>query len=523
MTRFTKEELNNLSKSELVNLVMDTQEKYFILSEMNEINKMERFGRKSERMEIEGQLSFNEAEAEYNVLAAEPDIEEVVVIQHRKKHVGKRDEDLSKFPLEVVNLEMSDEELNQKFGEKGYKCLPDEVYRKLMYCPAKQVVLEYHVHVYAGKDNGTIVKAKRPDDLLTNSIVTPSLLAAIVNMKYVNALPLYRIEQEFQRNELNISRQTMSNWIIHCTERYASLIYDRMHDVLIKEHVVQADETPVLVNKDDRKSGSKSYMWVYRTNRYNHKTPAILYEYEKTRKADHPKEFLKDFDGYLVCDGYQAYHKVENESNNIKVAGCWVHLRRYFSRVIKASKKDERKGIHVLLAKTAIEKIAKIYAIEDKLTSLTPEERLKIRCEQIKPLAEEFFAWVKENQMKVLPKSETGEGFTYALNQEKYLMRIFEDGNIPIDNNCCEQSIRPFCVGKKNFVMIDTVNGANASAILYSLAETAKANNLKPYEYFKYIFTEIPKHMDDSKMEFIDSLLPWSNDIPQECRKNLKQ
>ena len=172
---------------------------------------------------------------------------------------------------------------------------------------------EHHVAVYAGKDNQTIVKADRPRDLLRNSILTPSLAASIMNAKYVNGLPLYRISQEFLRNDIHISKQVMANWMIQCADRYLGILYDYLHKELYRFHVLQADETPVMVSKDGRPANSKSYMWIYRTGKIYKDTPIVLYEYQRTRKADHPQEFLKGFTGVVVCDGYSAYRKLDRD------------------------------------------------------------------------------------------------------------------------------------------------------------------------------------------------------------------
>ena len=195
--------------------------------------------------------------------------------------------------MEVISHTLPEEKLQEIFGSVGWKQLPDEVYKRVRVQPAVYTVEEHQVAVYAGKDNQTIVKADRPKELLRNSILTPSLAASIMNAKYVNGLPLYRISQEFLRNDIHISRQVMANWMIQCADRYLGPLYDYLHNRMYHFHVLQADETPVKVSKDGRPANSKSYMWVYRTGKGYSDTPIILYEYQKTRKADHPREFLK--------------------------------------------------------------------------------------------------------------------------------------------------------------------------------------------------------------------------------------
>lgn len=411
---------------------------------------------------------------------------------------------------------MTDEELSAEFGDHGWKQLPDEVYRRYRFTPAKVEVEEHHVGVYAAKKEDRIVRAKHPGYLLRNSPVSPSLKAAILNAKYVNAVPLYRQEKEFERYGINITRKNMADWTVRCAERYLTILYDYLHEKLYDCHVIQADETPVRVNRDGRPAGSKSYMWVYRSGKMCKDTPIVLYDYQRTRNASHPREFLKDFQGICVTDGYQVYHTLEKEREELTIAGCWAHARRRFDEAVKALPKSSQKSS---LAYLALKQIQAIYREDSKLDELTAQERAEQRQLTVRPLVEAYFAWVRENADHVPQKGKTGEGFRYSLNQEKYLKRFLEDGEVPVDNNAVEQSIRGFCIGKKNWVMIDTIAGAKSSAIIYSIAETAKANNLKPYEYFEYLLTEIPQHLDETDRSFCEDLLPWSDRLPTGCRK----
>ena len=336
----------------------------------------------------------------------------------------------------------------------------------------------------------------------------------------MNAVPLYRQEQEFARYGVEITRREMAHWTILCTERYLSLLYDYLHEKLYEYHVLQADETPVRVTKENRTEGSKHYMWVYRTGKMYQDKAIVLYDYQPSRNTSHPRKFLKDFQGVCVTDGYEVYHKLEREREYLKIAGCWAHARRRFDEAVKALPKANRKDA---LAYLALKQIQTIYREENKLADTTASERLKHRQLTVKPLVDAYFAWVKENVGKVTAKGKTHNGFSYSINQEKYLRVFLEDGEVPMDNNAAEQSIRSFCVGKKNWVMIDTIAGTEASAIVYSLSETAKANNLKPYDYFEYLLTEIPKHMDDTDRSFLEDLLPWSPNLPDNCRKSKQE
>lgn len=549
--KYSEKELNSISKAELVELCMLLQDSVSksekALADMsrqvsdmtNSVEKLTEqlalmnqrmYGRSSEKLsniKYDGQLTladlydsaFNEAEALTSTLyVPEPDFEKVVVKEHTRKQKGKRESDLEGFPVEVINHELPEEKLHEIFGD-SWKTLPDEVYKRLRYQPASYTVEEHHVFVYAGKDNETIVRADRPADLLRNSIVTPSLEAAVLNGKYVNALPLYRIEQEFKRNDVNIARQVMANWTIQCSERYLSLLYDRLHEELFKYDVLQADETTVEVSKDGRPANSKSYMWVYRNSKFYKDTPIILYDYQRTRKADHPREFLKGFSGYILTDGYSAYEKLDREEETLKFAGCWAHARRRFAEACKVCK--DPSSLKGTIAAEALERIAEIYKRENEYSQLSPDERLRKRKVHLKPVVEAFFEWTEKVKAENLlpPSSKTLDGIDYCINQKKYLKLFLKNGNIPLDNNATEGAIRGFCVGRNNWKLIDTIDGAKASAIAYSIAETAKANHLNPYRYYEHLLTEIPKHMNDKDTSFLDSLLPWSDQLPEVCRQ----
>lgn len=494
-----------------------------LLTEQIAIANQKRFGRSTEKMEFEGQLTFSDVfnEAEFISDQAEskeePALEVITPKTYtRRKKKGKREEDLTGIETIEVMHELTEGQLTEIFGTDGWKRLPDEVYKRLTFHPAEFKVEEHHVAVYAGKDNETIVKGDRPVDVLRNSILTPSLGAAIMNAKYVNAIPLYRLEQEFGRNDVHLTRQLMAHWMILCAEKYLSLLWDYLHDELYKASVIQADETPVLVNKDGRKAGSKSYMWVYRTGKMYDAPPVVLYEYQKTRNMSHPRTFLEGYSGVCVTDGYQVYHALEKESETLTVAGCWSHARRKFADVVKAQGKEKAKGT---LAEQALRQISAIFKLEEDYRDLKPEERIIRRQLSVRPLVDAFFEWIKSNRDRVPAQSQTGKGFTYCLNQEKYLRVFLEHGNVPADNNAAEQAIRGFCIGKANWHLIDTIHGAQASAIIYSIAETAKANHLKPYKYFEHLLTEIPKHQDDTNTDFLKELLPWSASLPEDCKK----
>ena len=533
--KFTEEQLNTLDKSFIVNLFLQLQDQNDKLSgEIQELNKkMEvlieqitlanknRFGRSSEKMtdtsqicfmEVDGTIVFfNEAEAVSDLDAEEPDTLENKPARTAKV-VGKKDADIKDLPVNIINHYLTDEELVAEFGENGWKQLPDAISKRYRFIPAKVEIDEHHVGVYASKTDDRIIKADHPKALLHGSLVSPTIAAAIMNGKYVNAVPLYRLEQEFSRYGLTITRQNMANWMIRLGESYLAVLYDYLHQKLYNYHVIQADETPVLVNRDGRSAGSKSYMWVYRSGHLYTDKQIVLYDYHKTRNSSHPREFLRDYSGICVTDGYQVYHTIEKEREDLQIAGCWVHARRKFDEALTVIPKAHQNKSNAFLV---IKQIQAIYREEGKLNKLSSEERLMQRQLVIKPLVDALFAYLKKMEPTVPASGQLRKAYTYILNQEKYLRVFLEDGEVPIDNNASERAIRGFCIGKKNWQMIDTINGAHSSAIIYSIAETAKANNLKPYDYFVYLLEEIPKHMEQKDRTFLEDLLPWSKKLPE--------
>ena len=535
--KYTEEQLNSVDKSFLIQLLLQQQEqlnaltkelhasneKMQLLMEQVILGKQNRFGRSSEKMEDTSQICFrevdgtivffNEAEVVCDLNAAEPeDLERKAPKQPKRK--GKKEVDLSGLSFRRIDHYLSEEELEAEFGVKGWKQLPDAISRKYHFVPAKVEVEEHHIGVYASKTDEHMVKADHPKTLLHGSLVSPSLGAAIINGKDVNAVPLYRLEQEFQRYGLQITRQNMANWCIRLAEEYLSILYNHLHKELYFYHVIQADETPVLVNHDGRKAGSKSWMWVYRSGHLYQKRQIVLYEYQQTRNASHPREFLKGYDGICVTDGYQVYHTLEKELEELTIAGCWVHCRRRFDVALKLIPKSYQKESNTFLL---MKQIQAIYREEGKLNDLSSDEWLKQRQAVIKPLVDAFFAYLKT--INVSKKDKFGDAVGYALNQEKYLRVFLTDGDVPIDNNASERAIRGFCIGKKNWQMIDTIHGAKSSAIIYSIVETAKANNLKPFDYVQHLLEEMPKHMDDRDCSFLENLLPWSEKLPAGIRK----
>lgn len=536
--KHTLGELNNLSREELITIILGMQGQLDALNENIEklieqvrLANQHRFGRHTETIKsIEGQLSFfDEADALYNPLVQEPDVEDVLPRKAKKKKAkGQREEDLRDFPEDIIPTHtVSREVLDAFYGEGNWRQMPSETYKRLRHEPESWTVEVHTVDVFVGTDGehqDEFMRGDRPKDLFRGSIATPSLVASILNVKYVNSAPLHRIEQEFSRNGVNISRQTMSNWVIGSANRYFTPLVECMKKELLKLPVTQSDETPTQVIRDDRNPGSKSYMWVHRSGEFYTERPVVIYEYQKGRNHELPLAFYQDYEGILVTDGLSQYHLIEKKLRGLTNANCWAHARRDYADAIKIADKSNPDAVRRSVAYQALSRISQIYKLEGALKDLSAEERLRERQNTIKPLVEEYFAWVKAQfeNTTVPPKGKTAEGLKYSINQEKYLKVFLTDGNVPIDNSASERAIRTFCIGKKNWMFHDSVMGAQASAIIYSISETAKLNNLRPYYYFKHLLTELPKLCDEKgniDSANLESLLPWAKELPAECRK----
>lgn len=496
------------------------------LEEQIAVMNQQLFGRQTEKLSAimpdaelpempDVSTALNEAEATANLEAAEPEYEEVVI--KRKKKKGKREADLRYVEEgEPVIHDIPEVKLKEMFP-RGYTQLESDEYTLLEHIPEKFVRHAHKVAVYAGNHGEGIIRADHPEKLLLNSFLTPSLFSAIANGKYVNAMPINRISEEFARLGVNISRQVMSGWMIKITERYLSMIYYHMKQMMFDARLIHCDESPFTVVRDDRPAGTDSYMWVYHTYERYGVPPIYIYEYHPTRNSDVPRQFLKDFKSVLVTDGYQVYHKIANERpDDLKVAGCWEHAKRKFAELVKAAGKKASKGT---VSAEAVSRIAAIYHVDNMYKDSGDDERQRNRSESLKPLVDAYFDWLKGIDTTAMDHSgKLYRAIQYSLNQEEYLRAFLDDPIIPLDNNDAERSIRKFCVGKHSWHVISTPEGATSSAKLYSITETAKANGLRPYYYIKYVLEYLLTHKDESASEYLDKIMPWSKDLPDEVR-----
>jgi hypothetical protein len=343
--------------------------------------------------------------------------------------------------------------------------------------------------------------------VLNHSLASPSTVADIIAGKYRDALPLYRQETIWHNMGIDLNRTTMANWLIRCTEEYFAPLVERIREDLVKRDILHADETHVQVLKEPgRKPENKSYMWVYTTATQDER-PAVVYDYQPSRSGDCARKFLGDFSGYLQTDGYAAYHKVTNAIH----CGCWAHLRRKFVEAIQV----KNKGDTSTTAETGLQYCNKIFDIETELADKSAEERYTTRLKLAKQVLEAFWAWL--DSLHVLPKSKLGDAVTYAINQKSYLQNYLLDGRLEISNNRAENAIRPFTLGRKNWLFAITPRGASSSAAIYSLVESAKANGLDVYKYFNYILTLMPGMDWHNHPGLLEKLLPWSDKAKLYC------
>ena len=495
-----------------------------LLSDRLALAQRKQFGSSSEKYAegYEQMDLFNEAEQEAGPNAAEPEMEEIHPKSYkRKKPTGKKEEDLSAFETtEVIKHKL---EGNDRFcpecGTK-YKVVTTETVKYLKFIPARFEVVEETTYVYACPKCGMMKRPQKDPSLLKGSVATPSLVAGIMSAKYVNGMPLVRQERAFARYNLNLSTKTMANWIILCAKRYLQPIYDLMREEFLRSRYIHCDETRLqVIDEPEQKGTTQNWMWVYLTDEYSGSPRMVLFQYERTRGGYHPAEFLGDeFRGYLTCDGYQAYHGLPEQ---ITVTGCMAHARRRFDEALTPLKKGfTKEQLKETTAYQAMARIGMLYKIEELIRNQSPEERYTERQKQSKPLLEAFFGWLHTLEGSVNRSSKIGEAVLYALNQEKYLKAYLEDGHLSIDNSAAERAIKNFAIGRRNWLFSKSIKGAEASATVYSITETALLNGLKPYDYVAYILERMKDLGPFPSKEDLQKLLPWSESIPESCRTN---
>ncbi len=491
------------------------------LEHMNEIfanAQRARFGQSSEQKNYvlgKDQLSlFNEAESSQDHKAEEPKPNTIFVEAHERKKKRSQTEMLNNLPEEEVLLEIPEGQL--VCGKCGGKMKPigKKFLRHEMQIVPKQIkLLAYYAVTYAcdscEKDTGLahIVSVKPPIPLMKHSLASPSTVAYIMTQKYVDGLPLARQEKIWAREGVSLSRATMANWVIQCSEVWLKPLYRHMKQELLTHSVIHADETVVQVLKEDGKPAtSESRMWLYASAALL-RHQVRLFEYQPDRSGKRPESFLKGFEGALVTDGYAGYNQVQKVTH----CGCWAHASRKWREAMPD-------GATVKTSKAAIgfRYCNQLFAEERKCVLYKPEYRKEYRQGKELPLLEEYFAWL--NTVHPEKGSKLEEAVRYSINQKQQLCAFLDKVEVPISNNLAENAIRPFTMGRKNWLFCDTPKGAKASAIVYSLVESAKANGIEPFAYLQHVLVQLPYLGKSPSHEELETLMPWAPDIQQEYK-----
>ena len=505
---------NKLKTSEIKVVGLRKLNEWYI--EQLKLSRQKKFGASSEKSKHRSdQISFfNEVEATAAdaPLTAEP-TEESIVAKPNPKNKKKRGASFENLAVETIEYKL--ESINEICGvcQNPLHVMKKEVRKELRFTPAKFRIVEHITYVYACRNcekeglEGNIVTATAQKALFPKSFASASVVSHVMYQKYVNAMPLDRQEKDFKRSGVCLSRQNLSNWVIKGAKLLEPLLLE-MKVELLKNEVLHADETVVeVLNEPGRDATTNSYMWLYRTSGDTNRH-VVLYDYTEGRSGSYAKKYLSGFEGYLHVDGYAGYHQLEPE---ITLCGCMAHARRKFDealKVISSEKKAsslEARGILIL---------GKLFQVEKDMKDLSTLEKYKIRTTQSQKIINEFYDYIEANDNRVLPQSLLGKAFTYAKNQKKYLLSFLKDGRIEVSNNRAERSIKPFVIGRKNWLFSNAPSGAKSSAIIYSIMQTAMENGLQPQAYLQYVFEQIQLGcVDDFK-----NLLPWADDIPALCK-----
>jgi len=463
-------------------------------------------------------LLFNEAEA-----CAAPEIPDPgteTVTYTRRKFAGQRELNLAGLPVEEIVYALSPEEQVCPQCDGALHEMGTDVRTEVKIIPATVTVVRHVRPKYTCRHcqnhdiKTPVLTAPMPAPAFPNSLASPSAVAHIMVQKFVEGVPLYRQEQSFSRLGFSLSRQTLANWMLVGAD-WLKPIYTRLKLHLLQRDIAHADETTLQVlHEAGRSAQSTSYMWLYRSGRDG--PPIVLFDYQTTRAGAHPSAFLKGFRGYLHVDGYVGYEGM----TGVTLVGCWAHARRKFLEAINVLPAPERKkgGTH---AHKGLEFCNQLFEIERELHDVTPEERLSGRQQRSTRVLALFRTWLDQISVSVLPKSKLGEAITYCLNQWRKLNAFLLDGRLELDNNRSERSIKPFVIGRKNWLFANTPAGARSSATIYSLVETAKENGLNPLAYLTYLFERLP-NINLKDPTAVDELLPWSAEVQSRCHVPVK-
>ena len=479
------------------------------------------FGVSSEKVDTNQLSFFNEAEKYSDSKANEPDLEEITYKIAKKNSVKGKKDNLANLERVVIEHKLEGEDLKcKKCGSTLVEIGIKSKKEVLKYIPAKLIVEEHVMYSYACKsceseaEKSNIVSAEAPKTVFYNSMASNELVAHTICLKYHHALPLYRQESYFNMMGATLSRQTLCNWTM-AAARVLEPIYNHMKEDLLTRDYVHADETTLkVINDDGKDSKSKKYMWLYMSETGGR--PVILYDYQSTRSSSCPKNFLKDYKGYLQTDGYSGYNSV-SEAKRIY---CLAHIRRKFHEIIINLNEEALKESKALIGFNYCEQI---YNLEKELRSnysSMPDYydiRYKERNNKLAPILNNFIDYINKEILFALPRSPLGKALDYAKKHVPSLKSVLLDGRLEIDNNAAEREIKPFVLGRKNFLFANTAKGATASSYLYSIVETAKANKLVIEKYLVYLFDNLI-NIDTTDSESLENLMPWADKIPDDLK-----
>ena len=496
------------------------------LVELVKLANLRFFAPRSERVPTDQMcLSlFNDAEAWADPHLPEPELADDAPREPRRRG-GRRRIDTSKLERVTIEHDLEDRACPQCGGEMSH--MKVEVTEVIRLVPAHLVVEEHRRHVYkcksccdanaAGEEVASqIVRAPMPAlTPIPGSFATASMLSWVINAKYANSMPYYRLEQDFRSIGAEVSRQDMANWTIGAHERWLSLIHARMKEKLLGCRYLNADETEVQVLKEPgREPGRKSYMWLFRTG--PHEVPICVFEYRPTRSGSVPRAFLDGWSGYLTTDGYDPYFNMGLPG--VTNTACLVHVRRKFAEIVRSAGGDAVCEGADSIALEARRRIDRIFRVDSRFDGMEPEKRRKLRDKRLRPLMESFQRWAEAAVPKAVPGLALHKALLYALKYWPYVTNVLEDGRLGLDNNISERCIKSFVIGRKNFLFSDTVRGAEASAAIYSIVVTAKLNGLNQRAYLEWVLTEMPNDPHLREPGGVDRYLPWSEDVPETCR-----
>ena len=496
-----------------------TQERDNLKEEVDLLRK-KLFGTSSEKrvLDIPGQLNFfNEAELEQDPALAQVEELEASSSEKTPKKRKTRATDAERFkgiPVEKEYLDLSEKEKNCPVCGTALKQIGEEfVRRELVFIPARLKVREYYSRNYECpqcSQHGipVIKKGKDGRPHMLYGMACAGTVAWVMYQKFCNALPYFRQEKDWKQYGASITRKTMANWVIQNSEAFFLPMYEYFQRKLLEREFAMADETPLQVlHEPGRRAQTQSYMWLFRSGE-DGLPPIILYKYSETRAGENAVDFLCGFKGYLMCDGYSGYNKVPDA----KRTACWAHIRRYLTDAIPKGKALDYTQPSV----QGVMYINQLFHLEDiiKAKHTSFDAIKKARLEKEKPVVEGFLSWL--DQQAPVRGSRMDKAVTYIRNRRSYLTTYLEDGRCSFSNNLSENAIRPFTVGRKNWLFCDTPNGAQASALVYSMVEIAKANGVNVYHFLTYLLEKMPSdRMSDEELEL---LAPWNENVKTEIQ-----